>query len=169
MLKPLFALALLVAIAHAAPPAVQLSDDHQQMSTVKVGDAWPALALKTTAGAEAKWAEQQGAKATVVGVTTAGGWMSKGLRKDLAADIATPLADEGVKAVAITVGPPAGATEGLTTLSDTDGSAFAKLGTGRLPRVYVLDAAGKIVWFDLEYTNSSRRELKATLDELLAK
>ncbi len=106
MLKPLFALALLVAIAHAAPPAVQLSDDHQQMSTVKVGDAWPALALKTTAGAEAKWAEQQGAKATVVGVTTAGGWMSKGLRKDLAADIATPLADEGVKAVAITVGPP---------------------------------------------------------------
>jgi hypothetical protein len=169
MLKPLFALALVVTVAHAAPPVVQLSDDHQQMSTVKVGDAWPALALKTTAGAEVTWADQQGAKATVVGVTTGNGWMSKGLRKDLAADIAVPLADQGVKAVAITVAPAGAATEGLTTLADADGAAFAKLGKGRLPRVYVLDSAGKIVWFDLEYTNSTRRELKATLDELLAK
>lgn len=169
MLRSLIVFSLVAAAAHAALPAVQLSDDHQQMSTVKVGDAWPALALKTTAGAEATWADQQGAKATVVGVTTGNGWMSKGLRKDLAADVATSLSDQGVKAVAISVGPSGPATEGLTTLADADGAAFAKLGTGRLPRVYVLDAAGKIVWFDVEYTNSSRRELKATLDEMLVK
>ncbi len=169
MLKSLLTFALIATAAHAAPPVVQLSDDHQQMSTVKVGDAWPALALKTAAGAEATWAKQQGAKATVVGVTTSNGWMSKGLRKDLAADIATPLADQGVKAVAISVGPAGAATEGLTTLADADGASFAKLGTGRLPRVFVLDSAGKIVWFDVEYTNSTRRELKATLDDMLAK
>jgi len=44
-------------------------------------------------------------------------------------------------------------------LLDADGSAMAKVGLEKLPRTYLLDAQGKILWFDIEYSRSTRREL----------
>ena len=31
---------------------------------------------------------------------------------------------------------------------DADGRVFAKVATEKLPRVYLLDPAGKVLWFD---------------------
>ena len=53
-------------------------------------------------------------------------------------------------------------------LLDHDGKAFNQVGMTKLPRVYVLDGSGKIAWFDIEYSQSTRRELKQTLTELTA-
>jgi hypothetical protein len=52
---------------------------------------------------------------------------------------------------------------------DPEGEYFAQLGAGRLPRIYVLDATGKIVWMDIEYSQATRRELRQTLQALTAK
>ena len=51
-------------------------------------------------------------------------------------------------------------------LLDTNGKALAQVGSVALPRLYVLDPAGKIVWFDIEYSESTRRELAQTLTVL---
>ena len=48
-------------------------------------------------------------------------------------------------------------------LLDADGKAFDKVGSKRLPWTIVLDANGKIVWFDLEYSLATRRELQQAL------
>jgi hypothetical protein len=45
---------------------------------------------------------------------------------------------------------------------------LADVGSVALPRLYVLDPAGKIVWFDIEYSESTRRELEQTLSVLTA-
>jgi hypothetical protein len=47
----------------------------------------------------------------------------------------------------------------IPSLLDSDGAAFGQVATSLLPRTYLLDAAGRIVWFDLEYSRSQRLEL----------
>ena len=42
---------------------------------------------------------------------------------------------------------------------DPDKAFFSKVAASTLPRVYLLDAAGKIIWFDTQYTQSTRRNL----------
>jgi hypothetical protein len=36
-----------------------------------------------------------------------------------------------------------------------------------LPRTYLLDSSGKILWFDLEYSRSTRRELNQAIRYVL--
>ena len=51
-------------------------------------------------------------------------------------------------------------------LHDSDGEILVAVGSTALPRIYVLDPSGEIVWFDIEYSESSRRELDQTLATL---
>ncbi|MEM9659649.1 MAG: hypothetical protein AAF961_14915, partial [Planctomycetota bacterium] len=51
-------------------------------------------------------------------------------------------------------------------LVDAEGVAFAKLGAKLLPRIYVLDAQGSVVWFDIEYSEATRRELRQAIAAL---
>jgi hypothetical protein len=44
-------------------------------------------------------------------------------------------------------------------LSDKDGAAHKQVATSKLPRSYLLDPSGKILWFDLEYSPTTRRDL----------
>jgi hypothetical protein len=48
-------------------------------------------------------------------------------------------------------------------LLDAEGRAFAEVGSEKLPRTYLVDAQGKILWFDIEYSLSTRRELHQAL------
>jgi hypothetical protein len=52
-------------------------------------------------------------------------------------------------------------------LLDADGAYFAKLAAGVLPRIYALDPGGKVVWFDLEYSTTTRYSLKQTILSVL--
>jgi hypothetical protein len=45
-------------------------------------------------------------------------------------------------------------------LLDAEGKALDAVATEKLPRTYLLDASGQILWFDIEYSESTRRELK---------
>ena len=143
--------ALLLAVAI---PAVSLSEGHQAMTLVNVGEAFPEIQGV---------AEARGAKATVVAVPGGAPWMAAMLTGDLKNDFAPKYADRGVALMTL-AGPEV--ADNIHALNVDAVTLRQSLGKGRMPRVYVLDATGKIVWFDLEYTLSTHRELHATLEEL---
>jgi hypothetical protein len=59
-------------------------------------------------------------------------------------------------------------TDMLPCLLDTKSGLFAKIaGDGKTPRVYLLDAKGKILWFDVGFFPPAREELLRTIQTLL--
>lgn len=157
----LTAAALLIAI-----PAVVLSAEHQAMTRVEVGQAFPTIEGQNPDGQATKVADKLGPKATVVAVPGGAKWMDAMMAGDLKDDFAPKYGEKGVELVTLTAQKP---IEGLPSISVGKPKLAETLGEGRGPRVYVLNAAGKVVWFDLEYTLSTHRELHAALDELVAK
>lgn len=150
--------ALLIAI-----PAVVLSSEHEAMCQVGVGDAFPALEGQSADGGATAVASLLGEKATVVATPGGLDWMREMLANDLRDDFAPKYGDRGVRFVAISGKP----SDGVQALAIDPTKLADALGKGQGPRVYVLDPAGKILWFDLEYTLSTHRELHAALDELV--
>src|SRR5262249_49624156 len=73
----------------------------------------------------------------------------------------------GVKIVAINVGDSAETVQKFLMASpptvpcliDQDGEAFKKIAKTKLPRTYLLDKSGKVLWFDLEYSRGMLRDL----------
>ena len=168
--------------AAAAPaktwaPKVTLSSEHRTTCKVFVGDKLPDMTLADLAGKETSLAETLGKKLTVVVF-----WKSENIYAQeqftrLEREVADAFAEQGVTAVAVNVGDPADDVKALaekagcdfSCLLDADGAGFAKIATGKLPRTYLCDAAGKIVWMDVEYSVSTRRELTNALWRSLGK
>ena len=154
-------------------PPVLLASEHAQLCKVNVGDAFPAIALPKVGGGDAKVADLAGKKATVVLFWAPDRWMAEGALVDLGIEAAA-FGDKGAGFVGIVEGPANDKTDGLiksagtglTQLADADGAALAQVGELALPRIYVLDSQGKIAWFDIEYSEATRRELRQTLAEL---
>src|SRR5262249_14720944 len=94
---------------------------------------------------------------------------------DLQAKVAKRFAKSGVNIVAINENDePQAASESATRAGatfpiyrDPDGAALKQVASQKLPRTYLLDADGKIVWLDLEYSRSTRRELLEAIRYLL--
>lgn len=157
----------------AAVPPVLLASEHAQLCKVSVGDAFPAIALPKVGGGDAKIADLAGKKATVVLFWAPDRWMAEGALVDLGIEAAA-FGGKGAGFVGIVEGPANDKTDGLiksagvgmTQLVDADGAALAQVGELALPRIYVLDSAGKVAWFDIEYSEATRRELRQTLAEL---
>jgi peroxiredoxin len=156
-------------------PTVLLSEGHQALCRVKVGDTMPPMELEQLGGDRRRLAELAGKKATVVVFWKSDRRMSHDQLADLGPDVIEPFGGEGVAVVGIAVGESpenvqaalerAGAE--FPTLLDADGKAFAQVGSEKLPRTYLLDPQGKILWFDIEYSLSTRRELHQALRALL--
>jgi peroxiredoxin len=153
-----------------AIPHVFLTSEHSAMCRVRVGDQLPAISLPQLKGGEVQLATLQGKMATVVLFWSDDPWMSATALADLTAVGAT----DGVAIVGIAVKVPNNEVQATTEkvgasfpqLMDSDGKAFNQVGMTRMPRVYVLNALGEIVWFDIEYSQSTQRELKQTLETL---
>jgi peroxiredoxin len=154
-------------------PPVMLAAEHAELCKVNVGDAFPAFELQKIGGGTTALAELRGPKATVVLFWRPDRWMAESALADLSAE-ATSFAGKGAGFVAIAEGPADGKADdliktsggGLMHLTDADGSAFAQVGEAWLPQVFILDSAGKVAWFDIEYSEATRRELRQTLAEL---
>jgi hypothetical protein len=59
-------------------------------------------------------------------------------------------------------------TDMLPCLLDTKGGLFARIASdGKTPRVYLLDAKGKILWFDVGFARPAREELLRRIQTLL--
>lgn len=153
-------------------PKVMLSTREVDLCKVNVGDGMPAVTLpKLGSGDTATLSELLGKTATVVVFWKSDRRMAREELADLVPDVIEPFSKQGVTVVGIAVEEPAAdATETLnkagakfTNLLDADGKAFAKVGSERLPRTYLLDSRGNIVWFDITYSLTTRRELHEAL------
>ncbi len=163
--------------SQSAIPQVLLSGDHAKLCKVKVGDTLSDIRLPRLGGVTTDLTSLLGKQATVVLFWHPDRWMARTALIDMQRDIVAQFEAAQVAVVGIAVGQSQGSTQAslnkaqasFPQLLDTDGQAFAAVGTVALPRLYVLDPAGKIVWFDIEYSEGTRRELWQTLRVLTAR
>jgi peroxiredoxin len=156
----------------AEMPQVRMTDADRATCRVAIGDAMPEGELPDPQGASRPLAELLGKSRTVIFFWTEGDspfskMAATAALQDLQSDVLEPLGGQGVAVVAINEhdsadavaarAKEAGAT--FPTLLDPGGAYFAAVATERLPRVYLVDAEGKILWFDLEYTETTRESL----------
>jgi len=153
-------------------PNVLLSKSDEAQCRLKVGDAMPAVKLPQLGdGGEKQLADLYGEKATVVVFWKGDRRMALQQLADLGPDVVKPFGQNGVAVVGVAVGETPQNAEAVLkkhhadfpNLLDSGGEAFAQLGTGKLPRTYLLDPQGKILWFDIEYSLATRRELNRAL------
>ena len=158
-------------IPDGVPPVI-LTKQHANLCRVKVGDSLPAIELPTaTGGKKTKLADLYGKAATVVVFWAGDREMSHLEMADLADDVIGPFGPKGVAVVGVAVKekPDQVAAalkeigKDVPMLVDDKGSAFAQVGSRRLPRTFLLDSHGKIIWFDIEYSHATRRELQQAL------
>lgn len=165
----------------ASIPGVKLPDTDAATCLVKVGDVLPEGELTTVDGEKKAIADMLGKGGSVVFFWAAGN--SEIAEKtaalalaDLQGDAQAVHGDKGLAVLAVNPkDPPEKVKEILGSvevsypvLVDASGSYFAKVATEKLPRVYVLDATGKVVWFDVEFSEVSREALKQTLQVMLS-
>ena len=157
-------------------PKVNLTESLSDTCLVGVGDPIPDAELADLEGNKYSIREVLGEKLTVLLFWNSENMHSVVELEDLARDFAGPLAERGGRIVAVNTGETpekaAKATKeagvSLLVLVDPERTYFEKLATERLPRTYVLDAEGTFLWFDLEYSRTTRRHLEQTIDVVLA-
>ena len=162
-------------------PEVHLTEADQKTCLIGVDDAMPDAELVDLEGQKQALAGLRGEKLTLVFFWTRGSseFSAMGAQmalEDLEKDVHEPYADKGVEVVAVNEGDtPETVKEtmdeaGITFagLLDPDGALFAQVAKERLPRPYLLDAEGKILWFDLEYSEATRDNLMQAIQVALA-
>lgn len=162
--------------ANATPtmPKVLLTNRDQKLCKVKVGDVLPAFELPKLGGnvnEKVKLANVLGKRGTVVVFWKSDRRASRAELADLGPEVVEPFGKGGVEVVGVAVREtPESAAQTLakskttfTNLIDADGNVFSQVGSECLPRTYVLDASGKIVWFDIAYSLATRRDLNTAL------
>jgi len=157
-------------------PKITMSEAHAKTCRVQVGDAFPTFSLSDLAGQQQDIAKLLGKQLTVVVFWRAGSPTSLEEVADVQRMVLRRFGQQGVAAVGVNVGDErqlaaelakqAGAS--YPQLSDQDRQAFDQVATAHLPRTYLLDGAGKVVWFDLEYSRTTRRDLAAAVRYSLA-
>jgi peroxiredoxin len=164
-------------------PKVALSGELRAACLVKVGDAMPEAELSDTAGKMHALDSLYGEKLTVVCLWTIGTpHRSRSVNiaaqplHDLMKEVVEPFGQKGVRVIGVNVGDtPAAVDKELSqagvkfpTLLDPKGEYLAKLAKDkRMPRTFLLDAGGRILWFDIEYRRQSREELALAIRVVL--
>ncbi len=156
-------------------PKVNLTESLNATCLVGVGDTIPEGELVDVEGKSHAIREVLGEKLTVLVF-----WNSEVIHsvvelEDLAREMAEPLSKRGGRIIAVNTGDTVEkATEAAKAanvdfliLLDSEKAYFGKFATERLPRTYVLDGKGAILWFDLEYSRTTRRQLQRTIDAAL--
>jgi peroxiredoxin len=160
-------------------PKVYLTEEQQKSSRLRVGDSLLEARLTDLSGKTRSLRGEFGKHLTVLVFFHAGGVVdsmrSKELLQDLDRDVIAAHGKKGVAVIAVDVRDPPETVKGLVqeaqvsypVLLDTNGACFALVATGVLPRIYALDPEGKVLWFDLEYSTTTRHSLKQTILSVL--
>jgi peroxiredoxin len=142
-----------------------------QTCLVKVGDAMPEAKLPGLDGKQVGLHSLLGSKLTVVLFWQAENMYATQAMEYLEPDVVKPFGEKGVRVIGISVKDPANAARKAVeeagakyvNLLDPEGDYYAKVATDRIPRVYLLDPAGKVLWFDIEYSPSTQRDLERAI------
>ncbi len=145
-----------------------MSQAHTDTCLVNVGDEMPAIDLNTIDIRVKKLEDLYGERLTVVVFWTSTNPMAREQFTRLTRDVVTPFSRYGVNTVAVNRGDDGvtvgelyhGEADKFDCMFDLTGNAFAKVATSTLPRTYLLDSSGRILWLDLEYSQTTRRELQ---------
>jgi peroxiredoxin len=156
-------------------PKVNLTKDDEATCLVKVGDAMPEGQLPGLDGKAVPLRTLFGGKAAVVLFWSGTNPYARQAMRRLGEDVVEPFGDKGVRIVAIDVKEKPDAVRKaveeagakFANLVDADGAYFSKVSTGKLPRVYLLDPAGKVLWFDIEYSGVTRASLQQAIGAVL--
>lgn len=157
-------------------PKVMLTEGHAATCLVRVGDAFPEIELADPAGERKQLTALRGERLTLVVFWNAREPVALEELSDLARYHQPRFGHEGLSIVAVNTGnePQLAAElakEAKATypiLCDPQGEAFAKIATSNLPRTYLLNAQGQVLWFDLEYSPTTRRDLAQAIRYSLA-
>ncbi|NLS96061.1 MAG: TlpA family protein disulfide reductase [Planctomycetaceae bacterium] len=161
-------------------PETKLTKAQRDTCLVWVGDALPAGEVAKLDGEKVSLADLLGKKGSVVIFWSAGSSeiaekLAAQALADLQGDAQAAFGDKGLAVIAINPKDPVDKVKEVLgtakvdypVLLDDGGSLFAKVASEGLPRVYVLDEAGKIAWLDIEFSEVTRETLKRTLPVVL--
>lgn len=149
-------------------PQVLMSQQDADSCLVKVGEPFPVGELSDLEGQQRSLKELFGEKLTVIVFWANENRLGREQIQRLEAETVVPFANTGLSVIAINISDPpdqigdllpADSTTGFTMLLDTDAALYSKVATRRHPRTYLLDATGNVLWFDIEYSRSTAREL----------
>ncbi|NIP86755.1 MAG: redoxin domain-containing protein [Planctomycetales bacterium] len=162
--------------ARDVPPAVELppiflSDQHQASCLLKQGETMPDVRLSDLEGSEQGLASLLGRKATIVCFWTSASPLATWQLSDLGPDVVEKYASQGVHVIPINYKEPvakvrAAAEQARLTvpvLLDLEGKLFERVATDYLPRTYVLDAQGRVLWLDIGYSPETQRDLQQAI------
>jgi peroxiredoxin len=153
-------------------PVVRMSDAHAKTCLVNIGDAFPEMSLLDVQGQPRTLSEFYGPKLTLVVFWSARQRLAREQFARLEREVVQQHGGRGVKVVAINVGGRQEETQKLTKKSgatfecwlDGGGDAFALVAARKLPRSYLLDPDGVVLWLDIEYSQGTRRELRNAIE-----
>ncbi len=156
-------------------PQVSLSDAHARICRVRVGDTLPRFELVNLEGRARPWESLLGARLTIVVFWNSAQPASLEELADLGPDALDRFSGNGLAVIGINIGDdPKWALEWVkrsgarfVNLSDRDGNALKQVASGRIPRTYLVDASGTILWLDLEYSRTTRRDLAQAIRYVL--
>ena len=157
-------------IRPAVMPEVMLSAAHADKCFVRVGDEFPEFRLPDLTGKALSLVDVQGESLTVVVLWSADRILAEEQLRFLEQRIGR-YADLGVKRVAINVGDAPDRVRAVldpieksyANLLDPDGRLLMRVGQDHLPRTYLLDREGRVLWFDIEFSRQTREQLEQAI------
>lgn len=152
-------------------PKVTLTQQQKEACLVQVGDRMPEAELAGLDGKRQPLRALYGPKLTVVLFWKSDNLYATQALENLQSDVAEPYRAKGVRVVGISVGDsPEAAKKAVEegkvqypNLLDPDASYTSKVAKEKLPRVYLVDGAGKILYFDVEYSSTTQRQLATAI------
>lgn len=160
----------------ASVPPVQMTEQHRKLVHVKEGEPFPNLKLPRVADEPIEFNKLRGKAATVVVIWSDDHWMTQAALTDLAKDVPRLFGKKPVSMVGIAVNQTSEAAQATLAkhqvqfphLVDADGEAVKQVTEAALPNIFAVGPDGKVAWFDIEYSEASRRELRQTIEALTA-
>ena len=160
-----------LSVADLREPQVLLSEAHKKTCRLLVGDKIEDATVTDVRGTDHQLSQLVGDHLTVLIFWSDTSTMGLEQFRRIPIDVLADFAPRGVHVIAAHVGGEIGqvrnltgnAVDKITSLIDAEGVLFGRFATGNLPRTYVIDAEGKILWFDLEYSQSTQRSLRNAL------
>jgi peroxiredoxin len=154
----------------AAMPQVVLSKAHAEDCLLRIGDEFPDARLPDLTGRMQSLEELQGDSLTVV-VFWSGDRLLAGDQLRYLNEHIARYADLGVKAIAINVGQAPESVRKtaeqlkleVPILLDLDRRLFSRVGKAHLPRTYLLDRNGSVLWLDIEFSRHTRDGLEQAI------
>jgi hypothetical protein len=141
---------------------------------VRVGDTMPSTPLVDLSGATRHWTNFAGERGTVLLFWSGRELYSLELFTRLEHEMSKWPLSQDITVVTINVGDAPETVRELaerhrvsaTCLIDPQGELFSTVATERLPRPYLIDASGRVRWFDVEWSRFTRQALAESLSKI---